>query len=82
VAFAANATGTRELYIYKVDGSTGVISLIASDSRNAATIGTTNITLTTVADLKANDRIFIAASQSSGAPLNTTEARIAIVRLC
>lgn len=81
VSFTANSVGTRELYLYKVDGSTGVISLIVSDSRNAATVGTTNITLTTIAEFKANDRLFIAASQSSGASLSTTEARIAIVRL-
>lgn len=82
IGFASNPMGTREFYIYKVDGTTGVISLIVSDSRNATVVGNTFITLTTVADLRANDRIFFAATQNSGSTLATTDLRVAISHLC
>jgi len=63
---------TRAFYIYRVDVTTGIINLLASDSREAAT-GTapTNITLTTIAELNAGDRIFFAATQNSGATIIT-----------
>ena len=82
VSFPANATGTRQLDIYVVDGTTGAITLAASDTRNAALTGPTNITLTTVVYLKANDRVYLSATQNSGTTLTTIESRISIVRLC
>ncbi len=82
VGFSANAVGTREVYIYRIDASTGVISLLVSDSRNATSVGPTNVTISTSVDLNANDRIFFAVTQNSGSTLTTTETRAAIVRLC
>lgn len=82
--FAINSTsGTRELYIYKIDGITGVISLLASDSRNATSVGATYITLTTNAYLNVGDRIFVGANQSSGITLPTvSNNRLSIIKLC
>ena len=77
------AIGTRQVYIYKVDAVTGVISLLASDSRNAVVTGPTTITVSTAADLNANDRIFFAATQNSGTTITTTtNNRFVITRLC
>ena len=75
--------GTREVYIYKIDAVTGVISLLASDSRNAAVTGPTRVTITTQAQLNANDRIFFAATQNSGTTImTTTDNRFSISRIC
>ena len=72
VIFEANAVGTRELYIYKVNATTGVISLVSSTSQNATAVGTTNLAISAVADLGAGDRIFFAVTQNSGVPLTTS----------
>lgn len=83
VGFSANPVGTREVYIYRIDATTGIISLLASDSRNATVVGTTNATVTTTADLSAGDRIFFAVAQNSGTTLtSTSDSRFAITRLC
>jgi hypothetical protein len=55
IGITANAIGTREVYIYKVDGNTGVISLVVSDSRNATATGVTYVTLTTNVYLNVGD---------------------------
>lgn len=75
--------GTRQFYIYKIDGTTGTITLLAEDSRNAVTSGNTYISLSTVADLNANDRIYFAVGQNSLVALSTTiDGRFTINRLC
>jgi hypothetical protein len=79
------AGGTRQLYIYKVDGTTGALTLLAEDSRNAVITGNTYISIATTADLNPGDRVFIAATQSNtaGTPINTTtDGRFTITRLC
>jgi len=83
VSFMANAIGTREIYIYKVDVTTGIISLLASDSRNATIVGSTNATISTTAQLNSGDRIFYAVTQNSGTVIiTTTDSRFTITRLC
>lgn len=83
VIFSPNATGTREVYIYRVSGTSGIISLLASDSRNATAVGTTNVTVTTTADLLAGDRIFFAATQNSGSSITAQiDSRYSITRVC
>jgi hypothetical protein len=79
--------GIRYAYIYKVDAVTNVMTLLAEDNRNAAAVGTTAITLSTVANLNAGDRIFFAAAQNSGlsiniAPLENPANYFSITRLC
>ena len=77
--------GTRQLYIYKVDGTTGALTLLAEDSRNAVTTGNTYISIATTADLNAGDRIFVAATQNNTAAIpvtTTTDGRFTITRLC
>ncbi|AZL89950.1 hypothetical protein QKC54_gp0214 [Megavirus baoshan] len=83
IGISANSVGTRESYIYRVNGTTGVISLITSDSRNATAVGPTYITLTTEDRFNAGDRIFFAVTQNSGSVLTTTaDNRFTITRLC
>jgi len=84
ICFIANPTGTREVYIYKIDAITALISLLASDTRNATVTGNTCASVTTVSDLNTNDRIFFAVTQSSGAVLSTASdtSRYIITRLC
>lgn len=82
--FSSNAVGSRELYVYKIDGTTGVISLLALDSRNAVTTTgePTNITITTAWSFNASDRVFFAATQNSGSSLTTTtDSQVSIVRI-
>lgn len=79
--------GQRYSYIYKVDAVTNIISEIAEDSRNAASVGTTAITVTAVLNLNAGDRVFFAAAQNTGVPLNIVPLsnpanRFSITRLC
>lgn len=82
ISFTANTTGTRETYIYKIDSTTGVISLLTSDTRNATSAGVTSVTITTVAELNAGNQIFFAVTQSSGSNLNTTtDNKFVIARL-
>jgi len=77
------SVGTREVYIYKIDATTSIISLFASDSRNAVATGQTSVTVSTIADLKAGDRIFFAAAQNSGTTITTTtNNRFVISRTC
>lgn len=79
--------GTRQLYIYKVDGTTGSLTLLAEDSRNAVITGNTYVSIATTADLNPGDRIFLAATQNNtgtGTPsvTTTTDGRFTISRLC
>ena len=89
IGFVETATtiigGTRQVYIYKVDGTTSSLTLLAEDSRNAVTTGNTYASIATTADLNAGDRIFIAATQNNTAAIavtTTTDGRLAITRLC
>lgn len=82
IGFTTNATGSRELDIYKYNTTTGIYTLLASDSRLANADSPTYITVTTAAELSANEIIVFVASQNSGAPLNlTTDGRVAITRI-
>uniref|UniRef100_A0A6G6AAL6 Uncharacterized protein n=1 Tax=Borely moumouvirus TaxID=2712067 RepID=A0A6G6AAL6_9VIRU len=82
IGISANPTGTRESYIYRVSGTTGVISLITTDSRNATDVGPTYINLATEDSFQAGDRIFFAVTQNSGTVLTTTpNSRFTITRL-
>ena len=87
-SFASLETGgIRDVYIYKVDAVTRVISLLAGDSRNAVAVGTTRVTITTVANLNVTDSIFFAAAQNSGSglnifPIGDPTNRFIITRLC
>jgi hypothetical protein len=80
------STDIRELYIYKVDALTNVVSQIAVDSRTPIAGSQTCINVATVADLLAGDRIFIAARQTNtaGVTIDTvaTTGRLAITRVC
>jgi len=86
VCFVANATGSRTLYIYRIDATTGLISQLAANTVPAisATVPTC-VNASTAADLNAGDRLFFAVTQTSGANLDTTttaENRFVITRLC
>lgn len=77
--------GTRQVYIYKVDGTTNALTLLAEDSRNAVTTGNTYVSIATTADLNSNDRIFVAATQNNTAAISvttTTDGRFTLTRLC
>lgn len=90
VAFASVATvaptDVRELYIYRVDATTGLVTLLAVDTRAPVAGVPTNVNIATVADLNAGDRIFVAALQTNvpGAVVSTVASvgRIAITRTC
>lgn len=80
---SSSGVGTRQFYIYKVDATTTAITLLSEDSRNAVVNGNTYISITTIADLNVNDKIYFAASQNSLVDLSTTtNSRFAINRLC
>ena len=64
-AGTTSASDVRRLLIYKVNAITGLVTLIAEDSRTPATTVNTCINLTSIADLKANDRVFFAATQTT-----------------
>ncbi|XWV25515.1 hypothetical protein QJ856_gp0242 [Tupanvirus deep ocean] len=80
------ATDVRELYIYRVDALSGVVTLLAVDSRTPIAGQPTCINLATVADLNVGDRVFVAARQINGgtgaAVDTTTTGRLAITRVC
>ena len=83
-ATVSSATDFREVSIYKVDATTGIVSLLAVDSRSPIIGSPTCVNVATVADLRGADRIFVAARQNSGATI-LTEAnvgRLAITRVC
>jgi len=65
VAFAANATGRREIAIV-VNGTTA-----ASVNVSAASASTTNLSVSTNVYLATNDLVTVAALQTSGGALNT-----------
>jgi len=91
ICFAAptlpvTATDTREVYIYRIDATTGIITLLAVDTRTPVSGTPTCINVATVADLHSGDRIFIAAIArqpiTSGATVTITSGRLAITRVC
>ncbi len=82
-SIADNPSGTRSAYLYRVDGKTGVMSLIVVDSRNATQVGPTNITVQTVIEFNARDKLFMAVAQNSGTSLiNLPTSRMVLTRLC
>ncbi|AEJ34930.1 hypothetical protein [Acanthamoeba castellanii mimivirus] len=82
IGFSYNAVGIREVYVYKVDGATSVITLISTDSRNTTATNPTYISYSAMDYFNAGDRIFIAAAQNSGSTITTTaDNRIAITRM-
>jgi len=86
-AAPANAVTTgdyRRLFIYKVDSSTNLVTLLATDNRYPITGSPTCITLTTLGEFKCNDRLFFAATQlTSGATSSelSVGSRVVINRL-
>lgn len=86
------AGSTFTLYIYKVDVTTGVITLLAANTAPFTGAGTTPTVITTscsnaatTADLAAGDRVFFAVTQNTGlatVTTSTTAGRFAITRLC
>ncbi|BCS82869.1 hypothetical protein QLL95_gp1254 [Cotonvirus japonicus] len=82
VGFSANTIGTREVYIYKVNGATSVITLVSLDNKNAVSIGPTYTSFSAQEYLNAGDRIFFAATQNSGSVITTiADNRFSISRL-
>ena len=63
-----NSTGNRGIWLVRKNNC-GVESIIASDTRPAATSLPTNISLTTTVFLNACDIIFVSVFQDSGVPL-------------
>lgn len=79
---AGQGVGTRQLYIYKIDGTTNTVTLLAEDSRNAVTSGNTYISIATVAEFSPNDRLYFAVGQNSLVALSTTtDGRFTITRI-
>lgn len=80
------STDVREVYIYKVEASTGLVTMIADDSRTPIAGSATCVNVSSVVDLAANDRIFIAVRQTNVAAttIDTVAAsgRLAIARIC
>ncbi len=80
------ATDSRVLYLYRVAADTGLVTLLAVDSRSPITGSPTCINLATDADLNAGDRIFVAATQTNatGVTVDTVAGtgRIALTRIC
>jgi len=78
-------TDYRQLSIYRTDATTGVTTLLATDSRNPISGMPTCINVATTADLASGDRIFFAATQTStgGVAVNVEAGgRYSITRLC
>lgn len=82
----ANITSDyRNLYIYKVNNTNGLVTLVAETSAAVVTSTPTIVNLSFIADLSAHDRIFIAVRQTNGGtvPINLNgNSRVAIKRLC
>ena len=78
----------RELILYRVDATTGLVTQLAIDSRVPLSNLPTCINLSTNADLNAGDRVFLAARQVTvvnGLPVAinaNADGRIAITRVC
>ena len=88
ICFAATdivfGTDLRAVSIYRVDALTNATSQIATDARVPITGSNTCVNISTVAELNAGDRIFVAARQvnAAGAVISTVAGagRIAITR--
>lgn len=79
VVFSVNPTGTRQLYVYKITAASGIISLVSATGANAALSGPTYLNISTVAEMAANDRLFFAVTQDSGAALTiSTDTKFVI----
>lgn len=83
---SVSATDFRELYIYTVNAVTGLVTVLADDSRTVISGSPTCINVAADANFGAGDRVFLAARQSTstGATIDTVAAtgRLAIVRIC
>lgn len=85
LSFSTNgATGTITFYIYRQDGTTNIINLLAANTIPASANISTYNTVTTSAELNTGDRIFFAVTQNTGAPISTTTInnRFVITRVC
>ena len=86
--FTTNSlTGNITLYIYRIDVTNNVISLLAANAITVVPVSTsTSNTVTTIADLNAGDRIFYAVTQNTGANISTSAVDnrfvIALTRAC
>lgn len=79
----------RELFIYKIPSgsanSTTYVLLTSESFPSVSTSSQTRATLTTFADLNANDKIFVSALQTSGSTINVlaqTSNRLSVIRDC
>ena len=81
---AVAPTDLRELLIYRVAASTGLVTLIAADSRLPIVGSSTCINLSTAVHLETGDRLFVAARQINAlaASINTllSPGRFALIR--
>lgn len=79
-------TDSRVLYIYRVNAVTGLVTLMAIDSRLPVMGLPTCINLTTTDNFNSNDRIFVASTQlsSTGESVSTIAGtgKISIARVC
>jgi hypothetical protein len=87
IVTTVSPTDFRELDIYRVDHVSGIVTLLATDSRPPIAGSPTCVNIATVADLNSGDRIFIAARQlntTTGTSVSTiaNTGRFAITRVC
>lgn len=90
ICFSSVTTTTtsdvREVYIYKSAANTGLVTLLAVDSRNPISGSSTCINVATEADLAISDRIFVAVRQTNAnsSVINTDPGtgRFTITRIC
>lgn len=82
---STDSTDYRSLQIYRVEATSGVVTLVAVDSRTPIVGSATNINLSTEIDLACGDRIFVSALQSNiaAASINTLAypGRLSLVRI-
>lgn len=82
LSFSANPNGIRNAFIYRQSAANSTINVMAKDSRNAVSVGTTNIAIGTNIDFNAGDKVFFAVSQNSGSTLNINiDGRLTLVRI-
>ena len=79
-------TDIREVTIYKVDLSTGIVTLQAIDSRTPIAGSPTCVNVATTIDFASGDRVFVGVRQTNGAStvIDTVPlaGRISIARNC
>ena len=80
------AGDVREIYIYRVDATSGLVTTLAMDSRPPVANAPTCVNVATIADLNCGDRVFVAARQVTvgGTAIGTIaqDGRFAITRVC